>query len=117
EHAAMYIEQVTRRGAQYAVVGEVRGWHAGDRAVRRVDLDRQVGVSDVTGPFQSGLLEEARGLRCERHHRTAPAGDLLAGAAFQQVDALANERLLLIEGLVARQIVLGVGVRGDIEAR
>ena len=116
EGAAMHVEQIARRGAQHAVVGEVGGRHAGDRAVRRVNLDRQIGVGDVAGPIQPVLLEQARGLRRERHHRAAPAGDLLAGAAFEQVDALADQAVLLVRREIRRQIVLGVGMRGDVEA-
>ena len=80
-----------------------------------MNLDRQVGIGDVARPRQPGLLEEARRLRRECDHRAAPAGDLLAAAGFQQVDALADDGLLLVQCLVRKQIVLRVGMRGDVE--
>src|SRR5262249_58754492 len=46
EGALVCVVEIARISAQQAVVREIRRWHACDRAVRRVNFDRQIGISD-----------------------------------------------------------------------
>ena len=117
EGALVGIEEITRVRPHHAVVGEVGGRHARDHAVLGADLDRKIRVGDVRGPAQSGLGKKSRRLRREGDHRARPTRHLLAAARFQQVDALADRRLLLVERHVGQQLVLCIGVAAEIMAR
>jgi hypothetical protein len=64
EGALVDVVEVARRGAHHAIVGEIGGGHAGHHAVRRGELDGQIGIrsrrwSSSEPPWQGGLPSPA----------------------------------------------------------